>query len=85
MRCMSQTPAPVRAVLVLLLGALLGCGEARGMDPAPNPEVTAANAAVRLVAEAEADLLLDVTKQSSDDEGAGPGCRGRARGGGRLR
>ena len=38
------------------------------MDPTPDPEGTAANAAVRLVPEAEADLFLDVTNQSSDDE-----------------
>ena len=63
----------VRRSLVLgpalvLLWALVGCGEAQGVDPAPHPEVTAADAAVRLVGKAEADLVLYVSNQSFDDE-----------------
>jgi len=52
----------------LALGALVGCGEAQGVDPAAHPEVTAAGAPVRLVGEAKADLVLHVSNQSFDDE-----------------
>ncbi len=45
-----------------------GCGAAEGQDPIPHPEVTAAAAAVALVDEAEADLILIVSNQSLDDE-----------------
>ena len=38
------------------------------MDPAPHPEVAAADAPVRLVKEANADLVLHVSNQSFDDE-----------------
>ena len=38
------------------------------MDPTPHPEVTAADAAVRLVGKAEADLVLYISNQSFDDE-----------------
>ncbi len=38
------------------------------MDPAPHAEVTTADAAVKLVSEAEADLVLYVSNQSFDDE-----------------
>lgn len=38
------------------------------MDPAAHPEVTATDAAVRLVGETEADLILYVSNQSFDDE-----------------
>ena len=58
----------VRRVLAFALGALVGCGEAQGVDPAPHPEVTAAGAPVRLVGEAKADLVLHVSNQSFDDE-----------------
>ena len=58
----------VRCVLALALGALVGCGEAKGVDPAPHPEVAAADAPVRLVKEANADLVLHVSNQSFDDE-----------------
>jgi hypothetical protein len=54
--------------LALVLWALVGCGAAQGVDPAPDPEVTATDAAVRLVDEAEADLILIVSNQSFDDE-----------------
>lgn len=63
--------------LTLALWALVGCGEAQNVnpareaqivDPAPDPEVTAADAAVRLVSETEADLILYVSNQSFDDE-----------------
>jgi hypothetical protein len=59
---------PVRFALALVLWALVGCGDAQGVDPAPHSEVTAADAAVRLVGEAEADLVLYVSNQSFDDE-----------------
>lgn len=54
--------------LALVLSALVGCGAAQGVDPTPDPEVTAPDAAVRLVDEAEADLVLIVSNQSFDDE-----------------
>jgi hypothetical protein len=54
--------------LALVLWALVGCGAAQGVDPSPDPEVTATDAAVRLVDEAEADLVLIVSNQSLDDE-----------------
>jgi hypothetical protein len=54
--------------VTLALWALGGCGEAQSADPAPDPEVTATDAAVRLVGEAEADLILYVSNQSFDDE-----------------
>ncbi len=54
--------------LALALWALVGCSEVQGEDPAPHPEVAAADAAVRLVGEAEADLVLYVSNQSFDDE-----------------
>jgi len=57
------------AVLVALAPwALVGCGEAQGVDPTPHPEVTAADAKVRLVGETEADLVLYVSNQSFDDD-----------------
>lgn len=61
---------PVRLTLTLALvpWALLGCGASQGVDPAPGPEVTATDAAVRLVDQAEADLVLLVSNQSLDDE-----------------
>ena len=60
----------VRRVLVPALAswALVGCGAAQGEDPSPHPEVTAADAPVRLVEESEANLLLHVSNQSFDDE-----------------
>ena len=54
--------------LALVLGALVGCGAAQGVDPTPAPDVTASDAAVRLVNEAEANLVLLVSNQSFDDE-----------------
>lgn len=56
--------------LAFALWAFVGCGrgEAQGVDPAPHPEVTAADAAVKLVGEAEADLVLHVSNQSFNDE-----------------
>lgn len=46
----------------------MACGDARGVDPSPDPEVTTAGAAVRLVDEEHADLMLYVSNQSFDDE-----------------
>jgi hypothetical protein len=54
--------------LVLVASALVGCGAARGVDPTPDPEVSATGAAVRLVDESKADLVLIVSNQSFDDE-----------------
>ena len=60
----------VRSVLVLALalGVLGGCGQSEGAVPAPHPDVTAADAGVKVVDEAEADLVLHVSNQSFDDE-----------------
>lgn len=60
----------VRLPLALALAswALVGCGEAQGVDPTPHPEVTAADAAVRLVGEEQANLVLYASNQSFDDE-----------------
>jgi hypothetical protein len=59
----------VRTALALLLTALaLGaCGAADGEDPVPHSDVTA-SAAVALVDEAKADLVLIISNQSFDDE-----------------
>ncbi len=59
--------APLALILVLAL-SVAGCGESQGVDPAPDSEVTAPGAAVRLVGRAEADVLLYVSNQSFDDE-----------------
>ena len=72
-------PILVDLRLALALGsvaALVGCGALQGVtqgvtegvDPGPHPEVTAPDAAVRLVEKAEADLVLYVSNQSFDDE-----------------
>jgi len=58
----------VAVALALASWALVGCGEAQGVDPTPHPEVTAADAAVRLVVEDQADLVLFASNQSFDDE-----------------
>lgn len=50
----------------MLLG-LLGCGPSSGVDPVAAAEVRAGDAAVRLVGEREADLLLYVSNQSFED------------------
>ena len=46
---------------------LVACGVAQGVDPVPHRDITANDAKVRLVGEAEADLLLYVSNQSFDD------------------
>jgi hypothetical protein len=56
---------PVLAIAALALG---GCGASAGDDPTPHPDVTDADAAVALVDEADADLVLIVSNQSFDDE-----------------
>ncbi len=60
----------VRFALALALAmlALVGCSEAKGEDPAPHSEVTAADADVRLVENEQADLVLYASNQSFDDE-----------------
>jgi hypothetical protein len=59
--------APALA-LALAPWALVGCGEAQGVDPTPHPEVTAADADVQLVGKEQADLVLYASNQSFDDE-----------------
>ena len=61
----------VRAALLVPLAALWsvgGCGATEAVDPAAHPDVTDEDAAVRLVDDAEADLVLHVSNQSFDDE-----------------
>jgi len=57
--------------LALAPWVLVGCGETQGVDPTPHPEVRAPDAAVRLVEEEQADLVLYVSNQSFDDEKVG--------------
>ncbi|MDP3889793.1 hypothetical protein [Nocardioides sp.] len=54
--------------VTFVLVTLAGCGDPQGVDPDPHPEVTDPDAAVRLVDEAEADLVLYLSNQSFDDE-----------------
>ena len=63
----------VRFVLALAIAAsaLGACGPTEGDDPTPQGDVTAAGAPVRLVDEADADLILIVSNQSLDDEAVG--------------
>jgi hypothetical protein len=58
----------VTLTLALVPWALVGCGAAQGVDPTPDPEVTTRDAAVRLVDEGKADLVLILSNQSLDDE-----------------
>jgi hypothetical protein len=60
----------VRSALAFTLvsWALVACGEDQGVDPTPHPEVTAADAGVRLVEKEQAHLMLYVSNQSFDDE-----------------
>jgi hypothetical protein len=59
---------PLTCLLVLGACVLAGCGTATGIDPSPDPEVTAADAEVRVVEEKQANLVLYVSNQSFDDE-----------------
>lgn len=47
---------------------VIGCGATGGSDAEPHPAVTSADAAVKLVGESQADLVLHVSNQSFDDE-----------------
>lgn len=61
----------VGSLAVALTFPVTGClsnASGDGVDPAPHPEITAADTAVKLVGEAEADLVLHVSNQSFDDE-----------------
>jgi hypothetical protein len=58
----------VSLALAVPLLALASCGAAQGADPTPAPDVTADDAAVKLVDDSQADLVLIVTNQSFDDE-----------------
>lgn len=55
-------------VLALNLWTLVACGGTERVDPAPHPDVAAVDSAVRLVDQAEADLVLYASNQSFDDE-----------------
>src|SRR5690349_18993663 len=52
----------------LAFWALAGCSQPDGPDPAPHPDVTATDAAIQLVDDAEANLVLYASNQSFDDE-----------------
>ena len=54
-------------LLALAFWALAGCSQSAGPDPAPHPDITASDAAVRLVDDAEANLILYASNQSFDD------------------
>ena len=54
-------------LLALAVWALAGCSQSAGPDPAPHPDITASDAAVRLVDDAEANLILYASNQSFDD------------------
>ena len=60
----------VRRAFALAVAALaMGrCGAGEHEDPAPNSDVTAADATVALVDRADADLVLIVSNQSLDDD-----------------
>ena len=58
----------VSLALAVPLLALAGCGATESAAPAPAPDVTPDDAAVKLVDESDADLVLIVTNQSFDDE-----------------
>ncbi len=60
--------ARLTLALTLAAGTLVSCGEVQTVDPDPHPEVTGADAAVRLVDRADADLVLYVSNQSFDDD-----------------
>lgn len=64
----SVHPTKLALALALVACALVGCGATQGTDPAPDPQVTAANAEVKLVEGDQADLILYVSNQSFDDE-----------------
>ena len=55
-------------VVALALWALVGCSRSDGPDPEPHAAITAADSAVRLVDDADANLILYASNQSFDDE-----------------
>lgn len=62
-------PSVLCVVLALACPVVVvGCGEPEGVDPAPHAEATADDAAVRVVDEDQADLVLYASNQSFDDE-----------------
>lgn len=59
---------PVPALALTLASAVLaGCGTAEGGDPTAHPDVSEPGSSVRVVEEADADLVLWVSNQSFDD------------------
>lgn len=64
-----RSPLALVPALLLAAGVLAGCGDsAPGPDPDPHGDVTSSDAAVRIVGDDEADLLLYVSNQSFDEE-----------------
>jgi hypothetical protein len=63
-----RTRTALAVVLLLASPTLAGCGPDQGVDPTPHPDVTGADAEVKLVERDEADLVLHVSNQSFDDE-----------------
>lgn len=50
------------------LSVLVACGQVKYEDPAPDPQVTAADSPVRFVDGSEADLVLHISNQSTEHE-----------------
>jgi hypothetical protein len=63
-----RTRTALAVVLLLASPTLVGCGPGQDVDPTPHPDVTGADAEVKLVERDEADLVLHVSNQSFDDE-----------------
>jgi hypothetical protein len=63
-----RTRTALAVALLLASPTLVGCGPGQGVDPTPHPDVTGADAEVKLVERDEADLVLHVSNQSFDDE-----------------
>lgn len=67
MTLMNARGGPRFLLLALALWALAGCSQSGGPDPAPHPDITVTDSAVRLVDDAEANLILYASNQSFDD------------------
>ncbi len=63
--------SPVALVLGLALAAVAATACGSDEDPVPHPQVTASGSMVRLVNEADADLVLYVSNQSFEDGDVG--------------
>lgn len=57
-----------RCVAALTALPLVACGGSTREDPSAHQDVTSADASVRLVVESDANLVLHITNQSTDDQ-----------------